>query len=564
MPGGYPWGGRTAGNCNPYNTTQTPNTGMTRQYHWTVTDTVLAPDGVTQTLITVNDQFPGPMIEANWGDWIEVTVKNNRSEGTSLHWHGFLQTGTPYMDGTPGISQCPIAPGSSFTYRFRAELYGTSWWHGHYSAQYINGLVGPIVVHGPNHTAYDIDLGPVMLTDWFHAYYEDLVHQIQVSDPFGPILPPQAQNVLINGKADFNCSNTNLTCVPNAGLAKFKFQSGKKHLIRLINHGAEGVLFFSIDGYKMTVVANDFVPLVPYETDLVTLSVGQRSDVIVEATGDATDAVWMRLTSGPPGNIPSGGIQPRGFGGCNIGTGYDYTTTAAIYYENADTSKAPNTTTSISTSRYITPFACQNDPLDETVPYFPIPWTKPDLDLNVTITGGVNGSNIFVWWMNNVTFIADMNDPLLLEAKLGRRTFDPLRAMNDWSQYKSVRINLTGVGLPAGHPMHSHGHNMMVLSSGLGVWDGSIVNPENPQRRDTHTIPPLGYAVLQWDLDNPGVWPFHCHIAWHTSEGMNLNFIEGGDILTQEMEMPYVMAQTCRDWSAWTGKNVVNLIDSGL
>jgi len=34
------------------------------------------------------------MIKANWGDWIEVTVTNNRSEGTSVHWHGFLQTGT--------------------------------------------------------------------------------------------------------------------------------------------------------------------------------------------------------------------------------------------------------------------------------------------------------------------------------------------------------------------------------------------------------------------------------------------------------------------------------------
>jgi len=63
------------------------------------------------------------------------------------------------MDGTPGISQCPIAPGATFTYRIRAELYGTSWWHSHYSAQYIDGLVGPIVIHGPKSTDYDIDVG---------------------------------------------------------------------------------------------------------------------------------------------------------------------------------------------------------------------------------------------------------------------------------------------------------------------------------------------------------------------------------------------------------------------
>lgn len=126
---------------------------MTRYYSWTVTNTTLSPDGVEIPMIVVNGQFPGPLIEANWGDWIQVEVINGMSqlseatkpalltvlgleiEGTALHWHGFLQTGTPYYDGVPGISQCPIAPGSSFTYRFRAELYGTSWWHGHYSAQ---------------------------------------------------------------------------------------------------------------------------------------------------------------------------------------------------------------------------------------------------------------------------------------------------------------------------------------------------------------------------------------------------------------------------------------------
>ena len=62
------------------------------------------------------------------GDWIEVRVKNNiPDEGTSIHWHGLLQKNTQYMDGTPGVSQCPIAPGSEFTYRFQADLYGTSW-----------------------------------------------------------------------------------------------------------------------------------------------------------------------------------------------------------------------------------------------------------------------------------------------------------------------------------------------------------------------------------------------------------------------------------------------------
>ncbi|KAK3676263.1 hypothetical protein LTR78_004013 [Recurvomyces mirabilis] len=132
----FPWGDRNASNCNPYDPSAIPNTGVTRHYQWTVTNTTLAPDGVQLPMLVANGAFPGPVIEANWGDWIEVAVTNGLEiEGTAIHWHGFLQTGTPYMDGTPGVSQCPIAPGKTFTYRFRAELYGTSWWHGHYSAQ---------------------------------------------------------------------------------------------------------------------------------------------------------------------------------------------------------------------------------------------------------------------------------------------------------------------------------------------------------------------------------------------------------------------------------------------
>jgi len=60
---------------------------------------------------------------------------------------------------------------------------------------------------------------------------------------------------------------------PNAGLSKFRFQKGKTHRLRLINAGAEGIQRFSIDGHNMTVIANDFVPVQPYTTQVVTLGV---------------------------------------------------------------------------------------------------------------------------------------------------------------------------------------------------------------------------------------------------------------------------------------------------
>lgn len=171
LPNGCPWGTITAGNSNPY--TSQPNTGITRYYDFQVSLCDIAPDGVSVPhAICVNGQFPGPLIEANYGDWIQVHVTNNLpDEGTSMHWHGMLQTDTPWEDGVPGVGECPIAPGRDFTYQFRANLYGTSWYHSHYSAQYSAAAEGPMVIYGPNNVDYDYDLGPVMLSDWCTCPY---------------------------------------------------------------------------------------------------------------------------------------------------------------------------------------------------------------------------------------------------------------------------------------------------------------------------------------------------------------------------------------------------------
>lgn len=55
------------------------------------------------------------------------------------------------------------------------------------------------------------------------------------------------------------------------------------------------------------------------------------------------------------------------------------------------------------------------------------------------------------------------------------------------------------------HPMHLHGFNMYILHEGLGPWDGTIIHPENPQRRDVFQVRGKGHLVMQFDAaDNPG------------------------------------------------------------
>jgi FtsP/CotA-like multicopper oxidase with cupredoxin domain len=61
-----------------------------------------------------------------------------------------------------------------------------------------------------------------------------------------------------------------------------------------MNVGGDGTQKFTIDGHNMTVISNDFTQIVPYETNVVTLAVGQRSDVIVSANMDENSAYWIR------------------------------------------------------------------------------------------------------------------------------------------------------------------------------------------------------------------------------------------------------------------------------
>lgn len=109
--------------------------------------------------------------------------------------------------------------------------------------------------------------------------------------------------------------------------------------------------------------------------------------------------------------------------------------------------------------------------------------------------------------------------------------------------------------------MHLHGHNFYVLHEGPGAWDGTIVRPSNPQRRDVELVRPFGHLVLQFD-PQPGVWAFHCHVAWHASGGFFSTFVTQPEKV-RHMYIPDTVKNTCREWRAYTSTNVVDQIDSG-
>jgi Multicopper oxidase len=109
---------------------EVPVTGVTREYWWVLEDLTMAPDGVPRAVMAVNGSIPGPTIIADWGDEVVIHVTNNlqtSKNGTSIHFHGLRQNYTNQMDGVTSVTQCPTPPGSTYTYKWRAEQYGSSW-----------------------------------------------------------------------------------------------------------------------------------------------------------------------------------------------------------------------------------------------------------------------------------------------------------------------------------------------------------------------------------------------------------------------------------------------------
>lgn len=317
-----------------------------------------------------------------------------------------------------------------------------------------------------------------------------------------------------------------------------------------MNVSSQGFQRFTIDGMKFTVISNDFVPIIPYETDVLSIGIGQRADIIVEATGSSTDTLWMRSDVSENCAVSKQGKAK-----------------APIYYEHANTNTLPNTTATPYDDSY-----CGNTPLNYTVPLIPMdPPASPGTIVTLNVEFKANATGNKLWFVNNETFRANYEQPILLLAKGGNTSYpNP-----DWLTYNvgsnsSVRIIIYNYSSTnrSQHPMHLHGHDFWIVAEGNGVWDG-VANLKNPPRRDTFVLRPgdtvkgPGYMVMDYVTDNPGVWPLHCHLAWHVTAGLYVNMMEHPEKI-RDLEIPSSVYQTCKSWTDYKGVPLAVEIDSGV
>ncbi|RLN15107.1 hypothetical protein BBJ28_00013063 [Nothophytophthora sp. Chile5] len=505
------------------------NTTVT--YDWRVTSISSSCDGVALTSFGINDAPSSQaLIDVELGQTVQVTVTNELDEPTCLHWHGLQQLGTQEMDGTSSITQCQVAPGGTAVYTFTPEKAGTFWWHSHHATQYAFGLRGPLVVHAPTAELQsweeDIDAEyTVQLVDLYHA---------------SPGVVPMWDSILINNLGRYNCtaaaSHGYTECNTDQPLTRFKFEAGKKYRLRIINMAALAPFVFSIDGHEFQVIAADSEPLQPSDLiTTVTINAGQRYDLIVEAktsTDSSIGSFWMRATAlyGLPWTAGTASVA---------GEGFNYEGLGVIYYEDEDvddpTSETWTETTTVNEFDF-TPLVSAVLPT--------APSDRPILEFDFR-----RGLGYFSIDGGDYTNFVPPDEPPLFTIANGLKTEElPASANARKIEYgKHIEVVLVN-DMNEQHPFHMHTHAPWVVGSGAASLEDiqndnlPALKLSGPMKRDVYTVPPcttddsnvctnVGYLVLRFTADNPGVWIVHCHIDWHLDAGLAMILVEGEDEL---------------------------------
>ena len=135
--------------------------------------------------LTVNGTIPGPVIEAEEGETLEIKVCNETDAETNVHWHGLLVP--PDQDGVPYLNTQPIIQHSCHTHRIplREGQWGTYWYHAHAHMQEQRGVYGELVIHPKDgeKTYSEIEV-PLVLSDWTDEIPKQVMKSLRRDEHF--------------------------------------------------------------------------------------------------------------------------------------------------------------------------------------------------------------------------------------------------------------------------------------------------------------------------------------------------------------------------------------------
>lgn len=282
------------------------------EFDLTIAETPFNVTGAPRMATTINGSIPAPTLRWRAGDTVTIRVTNRLSESTSIHWHGII---LPYqMDGVPGISYPGIAPGETFTYRFKVGQTGTYWYHSHSGFQEQTGMYGAIVIDPADADPIRADRDYVVqLSDWTDEDPMAVFAKLKKHSDYYNFNQPSAVDFFRDAANDglsaamtkrrmWNQMRMNPTDLADISAYTYTylmngatptgnwtglFRPGEKLRLRFINACAMTFLDVRIPGLKMTVIQADGQNVEPVTVDEIRIGVAETYDVVVTPKDEA-------------------------------------------------------------------------------------------------------------------------------------------------------------------------------------------------------------------------------------------------------------------------------------
>ncbi|XP_014240570.1 laccase-2-like isoform X2 [Cimex lectularius] len=492
----------------------------------------MVAEGNSKRILTANKQLPGPSIQVCQNDIILVDVVNRLpGQGVAIHWRGQKQFESPYMDGVPMITQCPISSYTTFQYKFRASEAGTHLWQSHTGNEILDGIFGALVVRKADRTnehrrLYDID---------------DKSHMIILNQWKSSVRQSEGAHILVNGIASNN----------DALVPILKVNKGLKYRIR-VAHAGDGnacPFFVSLKEHQLLIISLDGNPIVPIYTKSIEITQGERFDFIMDASKEGGE-YKLEVRSNCTKSI---GVAK-----------FIYNTTVDEMMESE--SIEPMTGT-VQTSLVSTVFnkKCAKDSnvmciqKIHSFDKMPSELAKEKMDVTLylpfdylAIAAGA-GKSEAIPRMDNITFMFP-SSPLVSQYddttyhEICRKDRLPDRCMNEQvcecvhtihiplkAKVEIILINQDKV-TQADHVFHLHGHHFHVVGVTDNVKEQNVEvlkhldekgllmkrNLLNPIVKDTVAVPRNGAVALRFIANNPGYWLLHDQSASQWASGLDV------------------------------------------
>lgn len=419
---------------------------------------------VIEKQITVNNKAASIYAIAQPDGTLGVRISKNQPFDVQLNNHLNVPTSVHWhglilpnnQDGVASITQLPVYPGQTYPYNFPLVQSGTFWMHSHYGLQEQKLLSAPLIIYDPDDSKIADQEVVVFLSDFSFTPPSTIMDNLRCQ---------HASNAA-NGKmhmhgpdvveVNYDAYLANYRTLKSPDIIEVKPRT--KVRLRIINASSATNFFINLPDIPGEAIAVDGNRIIPLQGSQFELAVAQRIDIVV--------------------TIPEkGGAFPilAQAEGTDRQTGLVLSTKDAkmpVLSEKAAKNAGPLT----------------NAQERKMQALHPLPDKKVDNHLIAELGGNMAD---YVWTINGQAW--PESTPLMVE--------------------KGQRVELLFKNTSTmSHPMHLHGHVFQVKAINGQVFEGAL--------RDTVLVMPNSTLAIQFDADNPGVWPMHCHILYHLESGM--------------------------------------------